>query len=143
MALRNRRLPKRAVELTATDLEGVKLPSWISQESAERREIEDVLGAEMGLASGEVMFDYPSKNRMLDLDLLVLRRNGSVERLGGQGLPGLIDLPAVAEELYRTSRVLRIFTFERHELSPERALEFIQRYRAESTIVSPEGAAKI
>lgn len=143
MALRNRRLPKRAVELTATDLEGVKLPSWISQESAERRGIEDALGAEMGLASGEVMFDYPSKNRMLDLDLLVLRRNGSVERLGGEGLPGLIDLPAVAEELYRTSRVLRIFTFERHELSPERALEFIQRHRAESTIVSPEGAAKI
>ena len=143
MALRNRQLPKRAVELTATDLEGIELPEWISTESPERRECEDALAAELGLASGEVMLDYPSKKKMLDLDILVLRRGGSVERLGGRGLPGLIDLPGVAEELYRTSRVLRIFTFERQDVPPQMALDFIQRCGAEGTVVSPAGATKV
>ena len=39
-------------------------------------------------------------------------------RLGREGIPGLIDLPSLAEELYRTARVLRLFTFERREVSP-------------------------
>jgi len=45
-----------------------------------------------------------------------------VERLGAAGLPGLLDLPSVAEELYRTARVLRVFTFERREIASERVL---------------------
>ncbi len=116
--LLNRRLPKRACELTAPELEGVALPGWISVECAERRSCEDTLASELGLHRGEVMLDYPSKDRMLDLDLLVLRRGGAVERLGAGGLPGVIDLPGVAESLYRSSRVLRVFTMERREVRP-------------------------
>jgi HD superfamily phosphohydrolase len=124
-ALRNRRLPKRACELTAPELEGVALPAWVSQESPTRRKVEDTLASELGLFPGEVMIDYPVKRKMLDLDLLVERRDGSVERLSAEGLPGLIDLPGVAEELYRTSRVLRVFTMERRSLDPRRALELV------------------
>ena len=114
----NRRLPKRACELTAPELEGFTLPDWISVECAERRACEDTLASELGLRSGEVMLDYPSKDRMLDLDLLVLRRGGAVERLGSAGLPGVIDLLGVAEALYRSSRVLRVFTMESREVAP-------------------------
>ena len=124
-ALRNRSLPKRACELTAPELEGVTLPDWVSMESPERRRVEDALAVELGLPSGEVMLDYPSKKKMLDLDLLVLRSGGNVDRLGGEGLPGVIDLPGVAEELYRTSRVLRIFTLQRRTIEPRDALEWI------------------
>ena len=42
---------------------------------------------------------------------------------GREGMPGLIDLPSLAEELYRTARVLRLFTFERREVTPEWLLE--------------------
>ncbi len=137
MALRNRNLPKRACELTAPELEGVALPEWISRESPERRRVEDALAVELGLPSGEVMLDYPSKRRMLDLDLLVLRRGGDVERLGGEGLRGVIDLPGVADELYRTTRVLRIFTLERRSVEPELALRFIVAGQSHGTMGSP------
>jgi uncharacterized protein len=125
-ALRNRRLPKRACEITAPELEGVELPGWTSRESRERRALEDRIAEELDLESGEVMLDFPAKRRMLDLDLLVERRGGRVERLGQQGLRGLIDLPRLAEELYRTTRVLRVFTLERRELSRERLLELLE-----------------
>jgi uncharacterized protein len=135
-ALRNRRLPKRALELTPPDLEGAPLPRWIGVDSPERRAVEDELAADLGLEPGEVFIDYPGKRRMLDLDLLIRRRSGRVERLGERGLPGLIDLPRVAEELYQSTRVLRIFTLEPRELS---AGAVLRRLRAPSAAASGEG----
>ena len=41
--------------------------------------------------------------------------------------PGLIDLPRLAEGLYATTRVLRVFTFERRALDRDRVLERITR----------------
>jgi uncharacterized protein len=125
-ALRNRRLPKRACEITAPELEGVELPEWASQESGRRRALEDRIARELELDPGEVMLDFPAKRRMMDLDLLVERRGGRVERLGQEGLRGLIDLPRLAEELYRTTRVLRVFTLERRELAQETLLELLE-----------------
>ncbi|HKK91890.1 MAG TPA: HD domain-containing protein [Longimicrobiales bacterium] len=119
-ALRNRRLPKRALELTAADLEGASLADWILGEDAtERRRVEDELALGLGLHPGEVMVDFPVKSRMFSLDVLVRRRNGSVQRLGSEGLPGVLDLPRVSEELYRTARVLRVYTFERRDVDPD------------------------
>jgi HD superfamily phosphohydrolase len=124
-ALRTRKLPKRALELTAPDLEGVALPSWISEDASERQQMENVLAAELGLEPGEVFIDFPAKRKMLELDLLILRKGGAVERLGDAGVPGVIDLPRLAEELYRTTRVLRVFTFERRTLSSQQFLDLI------------------
>ncbi len=112
-ALRNRRLPKRALELTAADLAEVPLPPWLGTDSPQKRAVEDGLARNLGLESGEVVVDYPAKAAMFQLNLLVERRNGEVVRVGEGGLPGVIDLPRVAEELYRTARVLRVFTFSR------------------------------
>jgi uncharacterized protein len=122
-ALRNRRLPKRALELTAPELEGITIPSWVSEASPSRRIFEDELATDLGLAPGEVMVDFPVKRRMLGLDLLVRRRGGGVERMGEAGVPGLIDLPGIAESLYRTTRVLRVFTLERRVLDTAAFLE--------------------
>ena len=124
--LKNRRLPKRACEVTAAEMEEAILPPWIPRDSPARRAAEDALADKLGLEPGEVMIDYPTKVRMLDLNLLVLRRSGAVERLEEGGLRGLIDLPTLADELYRTSRVLRIFTLERRELDPDAAIAFLQ-----------------
>jgi len=123
--LLGRRLPKRACEIRADRLEGAILPDWISRDSAVRRKVEDRIAGHLDLAPGEVMLDYPVKQRMLDLDLLVQRREGQVERLGARGLSGVIDLPRVAEELYRTARVLRIFTVEQRSLEPHDALRLL------------------
>ena len=122
-ALRNRRLPKRAVEIPAWQLEGRALPDWVGGETAEKRSWEDALAAELDLEPGEVILDFPVKTAMFQLDVLVDRPGRPVRRLGGEGIPGLIDLPKLAEELYRTARVLRLFTFERRPLDPEWVLQ--------------------
>jgi HD superfamily phosphohydrolase len=124
-ALRHRRLPKRALELTAADLHGRRVEDWAVGDSPWKRAVEDELALELGLQPGEVMIDFPHKRAMFQLDLLIERRNGSVERLGPAGLPGLLDLPKVAEELYTAARVLRVFTFERRDVPTERVLEKI------------------
>lgn len=121
-ALRERRLPKRATEIPAWQLEDTKLPGWVSGDTPAKRRWEDGIAAELGLAPGEVILDFPVKKAMFDLDVLV-DRGGVVVRLGREGIPGLIDLPRLAEELYRTARVLRLFTFERREVAPEWLLE--------------------
>jgi hypothetical protein len=56
---------------------------------------------------------------MFGLDLLLERRSGSVLRLGPAGRTGLIGLPRIADELYRSARVLRLFTLQaRPQLDP-------------------------
>ena len=126
-ALRHRRLPKRALELTAADLAGRRVEDWAVGDSPWKRAVEDDLAQELGLEPGEVVIDFPVKAEMFQLDVLVERRDGSVQRLGSAGLPGLVDLPKVAQELYTSARVLRVFTMERREISAERVLERITR----------------
>ncbi len=121
-ALRERRLPKRATEIPAWQLEDTTLPEWVSGDTPAKRRWEDGIAAELGLGPGEVILDFPVKKAMFQLDVLV-DRGGQVVRLGREGMPGLIDLPSLAEELYRTARVLRLFTFERREVTPEWLLE--------------------
>lgn len=124
-ALRNRRLPKRAVEVPAWRLEGRSLPAWVGGDSPEKRRWEDEAARDLGLAPGEAILDFPVKHAMFQLDVLV-EAGGAVVRLGGDGISGLIDLPRLAEELYRTARVLRLFTFERREAAPEWLLERLE-----------------
>jgi len=121
-ALRERRLPKRATQIPAWQLEGKTLPGWVSGDTPAKRRWEDGIAAELGLAPGEVVLDFPVKQQMFQLDVLI-ERNGDVVRLGREGIPGLIDLPRLAKELYRTARVLRLFTFERRRVEPEWLLE--------------------
>ena len=126
-ALRHRRLPKRALELTAADLAGRQVEDWAVGDSPWKRVVEDDLAAELGLESGEAVIDFPAKPEMFQLDVLVERRGGEISRLGLAGLPGLLDLPRLAQQLYATARVLRVFTFERREVPAEQVLERITR----------------
>ncbi|MGH7502698.1 MAG: HD domain-containing protein [Longimicrobiales bacterium] len=108
--LRFRRLPKRAGEIVAADLGVGETGAWLDENAPLRREVEDRIAMDLGLDAGHVFLDYPEKEAMFGLDLLVQRRDGSVLRLGPRGRTGLIGLPRVASELYRTARVLRLFT---------------------------------
>ena len=143
-ALRERRLPKRATEIPAWQLEGRTLPSWVSGDTPAKRRWEDGIAAELGLSPGEAILDFPVKKHMFQLDVLV-ERSGHAVRLGRDGIPGLIDLPKLAEELYRTARVLRLFTFERRQVRTEWLLERLGRglrgvgAAAESREMAPTG----
>ncbi len=108
-ALRARRLPKRATEVVAAEVGGVAA-EWLATDSPLKRRVEDRLAEELGVEECGAFLDYPEKPAMFALDLLVRRRSGEVIRLGPGGRIGLIGLPRIADELYRSARVLRLFT---------------------------------
>ncbi len=108
-AIRSRRLYKRAMEVAAAELADIDL-EWIAEDRPRTRRVEDGLARSLGLAPGEVLLDYPRKERMLGLDLPLLSRDGSVRRLTDAGIAGAINLPVLAEGLYRSAGWLRVFT---------------------------------
>jgi HD superfamily phosphohydrolase len=124
-ALRHRRLPKRALEWTAADLDGVELAPWVRGDGPRKRRVEDRLARELGLEPGEVILDFPARTGLFELDLLVRRRTGRIQRLSGRGLTGMLDLPQVGNALSQTAKVLRVFTFERRELDADRVLALL------------------
>lgn len=124
-ALRNRRLHKRAFELSATELEAGR-GDWIATDRARVLEAEDELAKELGVAPGAVLLDYPEKPRMLGLDLPVRMKGGEVRRLGARGLPAAINLPLLSQELYESTRVMRVFAVEGVRVARERVMELLE-----------------
>lgn len=125
-ALRERRLYKRALECPAAEL-GDDTPEWIAEDRALAVAVEDALAREVGLEAGELLLDFPTKTRMLDLDLPVLGRGGGVRRLTTAGWPAAMNLPRLSDELYRTARWLRVFTARRESLPADALLRVLQR----------------
>jgi len=125
-ALKERRLYKRAAEWPAAELDVDKV-EWIATERRRVAETENELAKELKLGPGELLLDYPVKTQMLGLDIPVLRRNGNVERLTGEGWTGTINLPSLSEDLYRSARWLRVFTARRTKLEPRRILDVLER----------------
>ncbi len=117
-ALRMRRLYKRAFEASAASLPAAGL-EWIAHDLPRTRAMERALAKELGLAEGEVLLDYPAKTQMLDLDLPVLRRDGTVVALTSAEFEGALDLPRMADELYRSARYLRVFVARKVEVNAE------------------------
>jgi HD superfamily phosphohydrolase len=105
--LRARRLFKRAVECPSSEVD--ERAEWIATDRALVMAAEDALADGLGLRRGEILLDYPAKTQMLGLDLPVLRRSGEVRRLTSAGLEGVINLPVLSEQLYRSARWLRVF----------------------------------
>ncbi len=124
-ALRERRLPKRAVEISGELFRDSPLQSWYYDKDETLRRFEDRLAEELDLETGSVFVDYPSKPQMMGLDLL-LERDGVVQRLTQGGHAGLIDLPRVADELYHSARVLRVFTTERRSIDASRIVPLLR-----------------
>jgi uncharacterized protein len=128
VALKERRLYKRAAEWPAAELDADKV-EWMATDRRRVAEKENELAQELGLAPGELLLDYPTKTQMLGLDIPVLRRSGQVERLTGEGWIGTINLPSLSEELYKSARWLRVFTAKRTSLDPRRIREALEQSR--------------
>jgi HD superfamily phosphohydrolase len=108
-ALRSRHLFKRVIEWPASVLDE-DFGEWIGNDRERARAAEDTLASALGLRGGELLLDYPEKTQMLGLDIPVLRRDATVERLTDRGISGAINLPRLSEELYRSARWLRVFS---------------------------------
>jgi HD superfamily phosphohydrolase len=110
-ALRERRLAKRAVDVPATELPD-DTADWPACDPDLLERVESRLASEVGLVPGELFLDFPAKSAMLDLDLPLVRRDGSVAQLSGGEAAAHLGLPRVAAELYRTARRLRVFILQ-------------------------------
>ena len=122
--LRERRLYKRAVEVPAADLAPAS-GEWIADDWRRAMAVENDLATTLGLAPGELLLDYPAKTEMLGLDMPVLRRNGDIDQLTARSAGSTINLPTLAEELYRSARWLRVFVARPFELRREQILELL------------------
>lgn len=123
-AILSRRLYKRAMECPAAELDGIDL-EWIAEDRERSRRAEDAIAASLGFAPGEVLIDYPQKEQMLGLDIPVLTRDGRVERLTSDGMAGAINLPVLADQLYRSARWLRVFTARRVSIKKDDVLRML------------------
>jgi HD superfamily phosphohydrolase len=139
-SLRERRLPKRSLEISGDALRDSPFAGWYYSDEALRRALEDRLAEELGLPPGGIFLDYPVKPRMMGLDLLLKQRDGATQRLTESGRAGLIDLPRVSDELYHSARVLRVFAVERREISPAPVLDLLRLTAAQlsSRLARPE-----
>ncbi len=124
--LRLRRLHKRAYECPAATL-GDEVGEWIASDYALTRRVEDALAAELHLAPGALLLDYPAKTQMLGLELPMLRRDGRVEVLTAAGWDGAMNLPRLSDEFYRSARRLRVFTADRTAIPTERVLAVLRQ----------------
>jgi len=132
--LRERQLAKRALDLPATELPATT-PSWPATDPDLVERVEDRLAAELALQPGALFLDFPAKDGMLDVDVPLVKRNGTVERLTG--------LPRVAAELYRAARRLRVFALESVALEPKRIVELVMLPREEVAARVAEGRALV
>ena len=124
-ALRERRLYKRVLQCPAADLPP-DAAEWIADDPRLTRRVEDALAGELGLRPGELLLDYPTKTKMLGLDIPVQQRDGEVRRLTGAG-EGVINLPKLSEEFYRSARWLRVFACRPVQLQRESILDLVSR----------------
>ena len=116
-----RRLFKRAFEAPAAGLPMESL-EWIADDRDRTRQAEAAIARSLGIPAGDVLLDFPAKTQMLGLDIPVLSPDGSVHQLTQEGIPGSIDLPVMADSLYRSARYLRVFSRERKSISRDELL---------------------
>ncbi|MDQ4081167.1 MAG: HD domain-containing protein, partial [Gemmatimonadota bacterium] len=120
LALRTRRLHKRAAEIPTVELPPES--EWIAMNPSLVYAAESAVARELGMSPGDVLLDFPTKPQMLGLDIPVVRRGGRVERLTAEGIAGALSLPTLSAELYQSARRLRVFVAGGREI-PQDAIQ--------------------
>jgi len=116
--LRRRSLYKRAIDLPTAEVPE-ETAEWISRKPAAAERLEDRLAAELGLAAGEILIDYPAKPAMLDADLPVVQRNGETA-------PLQLELLRIAEALHASARRFRVFVAKPTSLDAAMVLRLVE-----------------
>ncbi len=125
-SLRVRQLHKRAYEAPAAVL-GEDVGEWIASDYELTSRVENQLALELKLPVGAVLLDFPTKTQMLGLDIPVLHRDGRVDQLTAAGWEGAINLPRLSDELYQSSRRLRVFTAGRAPVPEAQIVSLVKR----------------
>ena len=106
--LRRRRLYKRVLDVPAAQVPD-RAGGWIASNPDLVQLVEDRLAADMGLESGDLLLDFPTKPEMLDVNLRVRTRDGRVEQLSTENAVGRLGIRHITDELHTSARRLRVF----------------------------------
>jgi len=124
--LRRRHLYKRVLEYSSRQVPNGS-GDWISEDPDLLQVVENQLARELGLAEGELLMDFPRKSKMLEVDMPLLRANGSVEMLSGASSGDILGIQGVADELHANARMLRVFMSSRQSIEGDRLLRVVER----------------
>ena len=125
-ALRERRLAKRAIDLPAASLPG-EPADWPATDPHLVERVEDKLAAGAGLEPGQLFLDFPVKPGLLDPDLRLLRRDGSLTHLGGADAGAHLGVARVGAELYATARRLRVLVLAPARVDERQVVQLVTR----------------
>jgi hypothetical protein len=123
-ALRERRLAKRAVDIPAAALPA-PAADWPGTDPDLVERVEARLARDAGLEPGELFLDFPVKPGLLDPDVPLLRRDGTLTRLAGAELTTQLGLARVGAELYATARRLRVLLLKPALIDEGRVAELV------------------
>jgi HD superfamily phosphohydrolase len=138
--LQRRQLYKRALDVRASEVPRGR-GDWIAGEPDLAAGVEDRLADELGVASGEILLDFPAKPEMLAVDLPLLRRDGGTTTLGGVESADWLGIQQVAEELHMSARRLRVFVARPVAVDERAVLALVQRSAGEVRDGLESGAA--
>ncbi len=130
LRLRQRKLYKRLV-----DIAGEQVPEgagdWVAECPDLVERVENRLAAGLKLQPGELLLDFPAKAKMIDVDMPLLRKDGSVEPLGTPDATARLGIHRIADELHARARRLRVFAVTSRPLDPHRILGLVERKKNE------------
>lgn len=130
LRLRRRQLYKRVTDIAGEDVpEGAG--DWVADDPDLAERVENQLAEELGLQPGEILLDFPAKAKMIDVDMPLLRPDGSVEPLGTPQPAAQIGIQRVADELHARARRLRIFAAAPCEPDDRKVLRLVEHTGAE------------
>lgn len=128
--LRQRKLYKRLVDIAGEEVpEGAG--DWVAECPDLVERVENRLAAGLKLKPGELLLDFPAKAKMIDVDMPLLRKDGSVELLGTPDAIARLGIHRIADELHARARRLRVFAVTSRPLDPHRILRLVERKKNE------------
>ncbi len=128
--LRQRRLYKRLVDIAGEEVpEGAG--DWVAECPDLVEQVENRLATSLKLRPGELLLDFPAKAKMIEADMPLLRKDGSVEPLGTPDATARLGIHRIADELHALARRLRVFAATSRPLDPQRILGLVERKKNE------------
>ena len=136
--LRNRDLYKRVVDLGGEDVpEGTG--DWVSEDPGLVARVEDRVARDLNLPPGDLLIDFPAKAKMLDADMPLLRKDGTVQPLAGDPEAGQLGIQKIADELHARARRLRLFSATDLIIEPNAVVDLIARSKSDVEHALEEG----
>ncbi len=128
--LRQRKLYKRLV-----DIAGEEVPEdagdWVAECPDLVERVENKLAAKLQLQPGEVLLDFPAKAKMIEVDMPLLRKDGTVEPLAAPDGTSQLGIHRIADELHARARRLRVFAATSRPLDQQYILQLVERKKNE------------